>query len=177
MHQHLNLLFFLFLIIAAVVRLIRNAKENIGEDRPPSPEPQPRDSKMERALREALGNPPNTEAPPKIQPRTNLPPRPVVRIEPPPLFTAGGRNLWERAKAKAKGPRPAPATVERNAPTIPIGISTLRPPVIPKAEPAAAAPAVWRQLLRSPDSLRNAVILREIFGPPRGLQPFDSGTL
>jgi hypothetical protein len=30
---------------------------------------------------------------------------------------------------------------------------------------------LWKQNLRSPDSLRTAIILREIFGPPRGLQP------
>jgi hypothetical protein len=29
------------------------------------------------------------------------------------------------------------------------------------------------KLLSSPASLRNAIILREIFGPPRGLQPLD----
>jgi antitoxin component HigA of HigAB toxin-antitoxin module len=28
-------------------------------------------------------------------------------------------------------------------------------------------------LLASPAGLRNAMILREIFGPPRGLQPFE----
>ena len=37
-------------------------------------------------------------------------------------------------------------------------------PVAPSAE------TLWKQILRSPDSLRTAIILREIFGPPRGLQ-------
>jgi len=39
------------------------------------------------------------------------------------------------------------------------------PPILtPSAE------TLWKQILRSADSLRTAVILREIFGPPRGLQ-------
>jgi hypothetical protein len=56
-------------------------------------------------------------------------------------------------------------------------------PVAPKT--AAAVPTdypvrrttvetLWKQNLRSPDSLRTAIILREIFGPARGLQ--DLGT-
>jgi len=37
--------------------------------------------------------------------------------------------------------------------------------------PRATAETLWKQNLRSQDSLRTAIILREIFGPPRGLQP------
>jgi len=39
------------------------------------------------------------------------------------------------------------------------------PPTLPPS-----AETLWKQILRSPDSVRTAVILREIFGPPRGLQ-------
>ncbi len=44
---------------------------------------------------------------------------------------------------------------------------------------SAAAPAVTtrpliRTLLGSPEDLRRAIILREVFGPPRGLQALDS---
>ena len=43
---------------------------------------------------------------------------------------------------------------------------------IPADQPVARATVetLWKQNLRSPDSLRTAIILREIFGPPRGLQ-------
>ena len=34
----------------------------------------------------------------------------------------------------------------------------------------ASADTVWKQALRSPDAARTAIILREIFGPPRGVQ-------
>jgi hypothetical protein len=37
----------------------------------------------------------------------------------------------------------------------------------------AAGKTEVAKLLSSPASLRNAIILREIFGPPRGLQPLD----
>jgi hypothetical protein len=35
---------------------------------------------------------------------------------------------------------------------------------------APSGEILWKQILGSPDSLRTAIILREIFGPPRGLQ-------
>jgi hypothetical protein len=43
---------------------------------------------------------------------------------------------------------------------------------VPTDQPVARATVetLWKQNLRSPDSLRTAIILREIFGPPRGLQ-------
>ena len=45
---------------------------------------------------------------------------------------------------------------------------TSRVPAPPTLAPSAET--LWKQILRSPDSLRTAIILREIFGPPRGLQ-------
>src|SRR5205823_2751401 len=42
----------------------------------------------------------------------------------------------------------------------------------PKAQPRtrASADTIWTQALRSPNAARTAIILREIFGPPRGVQ-------
>ena len=34
----------------------------------------------------------------------------------------------------------------------------------------ASADAIWKRTLRSPDAVRTAIVLREIFGPPRSLQ-------
>jgi hypothetical protein len=42
----------------------------------------------------------------------------------------------------------------------------------PKTEVARTEKGIVA-FLRSPAGLRNAIILREIFGPPRSLQPFD----
>jgi hypothetical protein len=44
------------------------------------------------------------------------------------------------------------------------------------ATPSAASPGAkfdLVSLLKTPEALRQAIILREIFGPPRSLQPFD----
>jgi hypothetical protein len=42
----------------------------------------------------------------------------------------------------------------------------------PRIEPAPGEISITL-LLRSPSGLRNAIILREIFGPPRSLQPLE----
>ena len=34
----------------------------------------------------------------------------------------------------------------------------------------ASAATIWKQTLRSSDGVRTAIVLREIFGPPRGVQ-------
>src|SRR5205823_2127366 len=34
----------------------------------------------------------------------------------------------------------------------------------------ASADAIWKRTLRSPEAVRTAIVLREIFGPPRGVQ-------
>ena len=41
------------------------------------------------------------------------------------------------------------------------------------SRPLEAAPSNMRAKLASPQGLRDAIILREIFGPPRSLQPLD----
>ena len=46
------------------------------------------------------------------------------------------------------------------------------PPVEVRAETGESATDL-AQLLGSISALRNAVVLREVFGPPRGLQQFD----
>src|SRR5437667_218070 len=33
-----------------------------------------------------------------------------------------------------------------------------------------SADAIWKRTLRSPEAVRTAIVLREIFGPPRGVQ-------
>ena len=46
---------------------------------------------------------------------------------------------------------------------------------IAKADPPARPTgAAFAKLFTSRDDLRRAIILREVFGPPRGLQPLDS---
>jgi hypothetical protein len=60
--------------------------------------------------------------------------------------------------------------------SVPGGSETPPPlPVTPKpGEAYSVAKAGPAKLFASRDDLRRAIILREVFGPPRGLQPLDS---
>jgi len=90
------------------------------------------------------------------QPTEPVPP-PIKRVVIPPAIPAEANEpgTWI-AQEQAETP---PATTKM---------------AIPADQPVARSTVetLWKQNLRSPDSLRTAIILREIFGPPRGLQPF-----
>jgi hypothetical protein len=45
---------------------------------------------------------------------------------------------------------------------------------VPETRRVAGARSDLRVKLGTREDLRNAIVLREIFGPPRSLQPFDS---
>jgi len=71
-------------------------------------------------------------------------------------------------------PTPEPLVFEMHESTAPL------PSVAPATKTAAQItiteqkqPAAVLDLLRSASSVRNAVILREILGPPRGVEPFE----
>jgi hypothetical protein len=53
-----------------------------------------------------------------------------------------------------------------------VGMQTSSEPSI-YSRPIGAEPSSLRAKLASPQGLRDAIILREIFGPPRSLQPPD----
>jgi hypothetical protein len=66
----------------------------------------------------------------------------------------------------APEPPPPPITNAREAYAVATGPTT--------GASTSTGKAPLLDLLRSPNGLRQAVILREIFGPPRSLQPLDS---
>ena len=70
----------------------------------------------------------------------------------------------------AEGNEPGAWIAQEQAQTVPAKTKMAVP--IPADQPVtrATAETLWKPILRSPDSVRTAVILREIFGPPRGLQ-------
>jgi hypothetical protein len=49
--------------------------------------------------------------------------------------------------------------------------------VTPEPAPASSTPVTWQTLLRSPTGAREAIVLREIFGPPRSMRPPDDRAL
>ena len=208
-----NLIFILLIAMAALLRLLaskaRSPKksEPPGRSTSPSPTSQPvarplpdTDEERIRRFLEALGQPTSSKPPAPVLPRTDIAPRPLAPVQPPPTMFPIPTRMRRRVvptnptKEKTGGHPPLPSYGEAR-----------KPPAQPAAEPvfeiqrraAAIEPqpimtpateqAVVTQpdivvsndkidiavLLSSPSALRNAIILREIFGPPRSLQAFD----
>ena len=190
-----NLLFILLIAMAALLRLLatkageakkRQKTEGESTITPKIGEPIKRvrvESDQERIRRflEALGQPTTAKPPPPIVPRTDVPPRPVAPVQPPPIPTAG--NVLTRRKKQivepTKFPVPAPTFEHHETPPAHEVPASIESPVEPYAIDTESKIKVTRTgidiatLLRSPRGLRSAIILREIFGPPRSLQPVD----
>ncbi|MEO6873051.1 MAG: hypothetical protein ABI233_12650 [Chthoniobacterales bacterium] len=194
--------FVVFLILAGIALAFKwlgsvRQSETPPENRPAAPNDTarstptirpPAESEEERVRRflEALGAPPGSAPPPPVRSRP-APPRPVVSTRPqtppnvkrswaqplPPLVT-----MPEVQKAPIFPP-PASAPLVTPPPLVPVAPPPARR-IIPLVRPAAFPPAPRRvavslgELLRSADSARQAIVLREVLGPPRGLQPVES---
>ncbi len=189
-----NLLFLLLLAVAFLFQLLTRAVTRASRDQtkreststremPPPVLHSPTESDAERIRKflEALGQPPTSRPPPPVVPRTDIPPRPVAPVRPPPIPTA--RNVLTRKKRQiVQAPKTsALASIfeVHEAPPPLKPADSVRSPVEasmmtigPKAKLAENVTNI-ATLLRSTTGLRNAIILREIFGPPRSLQPFD----
>jgi hypothetical protein len=144
------------------------------------------DEERIRRFLEALGAPPGTAPPPKVKPRspqrrvvmpkTAPEPRPPKRswAQPlPPLVTVPGEPPplppMERMPKTPPAPRPLVAPIS------PAGAALVKPITIAPRQPVPISPSrrgSLGALLRSPASVRQAILLREVLGPPRGLQPF-----
>jgi hypothetical protein len=212
-----NLLFFLLIAVAALFQLlsktISKAKKSDSNETSSSPTPQaprpiqraPRESDADRIRKflEALGQPPSSTPPSPVLPRTNIPPRPLAPVQPPPALT----RVWRLPRQRAEKPdvrQTASPPLEQSG-----GLQQILPPVVPASaaatfevqaafpvEPqhpsiiktavqsdATASQVVARRagsktaiatLLGSKSSLREAILIREILGPPRGLQSLDA---
>src|SRR5438105_6174087 len=192
---------FLFqLLTRAASKTGKNADESQrrSTSTPPPIPRAPADSEEERIRKflEALGQPTTSKPPAPVSPRPTYQ-RPVVLPHIPPFgsplppLTTRPPDLPRKIKlpgqitptyeAKTFTPKVAePAKFEVHEGQI----ASERPPII---KTAAEAYAIASQpiskpehtetnitaLLRSPSGPRDAIILREIFGPPRSLQPLD----
>jgi hypothetical protein len=179
----------------------KNQTKRTSTPRTPAPlqrAPTESDEDRIRKLLEALGQPPTSRPPPPVVPRTNIPLRPLAPVQPPmsplPLLRRQKPRKGEATPKEIPPPRPvrggeeiAPPNVAR-APAfevhegpLPIASATiLKAPAeayaggirtIAKTEERRADIAT---LLASTSGLRDAVILREILGPPRGLRVIDA---
>jgi hypothetical protein len=133
----------------------------------PSAEPDPAESM--RKLMEALGLP--MEAAPPVPQPAQPASRQLPEPEPPPLPEPKPETLHQQ-QVEAPPPPPAP-TPRPLAPAL--SIPRLRPDTTPTRRPAvpdipaATAPSGFRKLLSSPSGLRDAIVLSEVLGRPRGL--------
>ena len=212
-----NLLFFLLIAVAALFQLlsktISKARKSDSNETSSSPRPQtprpiqraPRESDADRIRKflEALGQPPSSTPPSPVLPRTNIPPRPLAPVQPPPVLP----GMWRLPRERAEKPdvsQTESAPLEQSG-----GLQQIVPPVVPASaaatfevqwafpvEPqqpsiiktavesyATASQVVAKRagskrdiatLLASKSSLREAILIREILGPPRGLQALDA---
>ena len=158
------------------------------------------DEERIRRFLEALGQPTGSRLPPPVVPRTDIPPRPLAPVQPPIAQVwkqireqRGKRDVIRRESPPPERAKPAekilpPAMTAASAFEVHEGpLPVEQPPVIKapvEAYAAATRPVAKGEeskidiaiLLASTSGLRNAIILREIFGPPRGLRALELGT-
>jgi hypothetical protein len=181
------------LLIIAVITLVRwliqkgkDAGQNTQSPSPPPPptpsrpiergsETQTEEERVRKFL-EALGQPAGT-TPPKVTPRRRpvqpqiFPKLPRLKTAPPPLPEA------PTTEVTAPPPLPIELAGQWSAAAPAADFRVHDVPRQTSSEPAPEtrrATAAARLKLGTPQDLRAAIVLREIFGPPRGLQPLDS---
>ena len=189
-----NLIFLLLIAMAALFRLLIS-KAGGSSRRPPRESTslprtnEPRsstESDQERIRRflEALGQPTSSTPPPPVAPRRPQPaalphvgpfqsPLPPLTTRPPDLPGEMPPPLPRQISPVKSLPASVPAVpspVFEVHTSVAAAAETM--PVQPTVEPAESAVDLTN-LLGSTSALRNAIILREIFEPPRGLRPLD----
>ncbi len=156
-----------------------------------------------RKFLEALGQPPTATPPAPVAPRTDVPPRPVAPVQPPAVKPrAWGLSREQQAKRDSSQRQiPSSKQPSRVQDTVPRSVQAPAAPAFEVYEGAIAIEleqstivkthggidtAAARRIAKEPDfktdiatllgsksGLREAIILREVFGPPRSLQPLD----
>jgi hypothetical protein len=190
-----NFLFLIFFAIAILFQLLTRAAGKTGRrpggdpnrrstslpqtPRPASRQPEETEEDRVRKFLEALGQPTTSKPPPPVVTRPAYQ-KPIVvqRVEPrriarpvlsplPPLTTRPpeAEPDWRSSSEKQvqAGPPPLASITEPEA------FRTTASQPVSKSE----AKTDIATLLKSTSGLRDAIILREIFGPPRSLQPLD----
>jgi hypothetical protein len=199
-----NLLFLLLIAVAALFQLLSKAvskagksdsNETLSSPRPQTPRPIQRaaresDADRIREFLEALGQPPTSTPPPPVAPRTDIPPRRLAPVRPPPVIMP---RAWRLPREHRPSEQPSrfqevvpPPVPARATPgfevheALPVELqqpASVEAYATPKAFGVATTANFKTDiatLLASKSGLREAIILREIFGPPRGLQEVDA---
>src|ERR1700730_4396019 len=183
-------------LTSAANKAAKKSNEPTARSRPTdvtiTPAPEEPNADRIRKFLEALGQPPGSRPPPVVRPRTEIPLRPVAPVKPPPSpfsIPQGrlARKILPRETTKpayqekpSVAPATAPPVFEIREETTTTTKSDPPPLVVTPVEGYVAVTEEVmperkniKRLLKSSSCLRDAMILREIFGPPRSLQPFD----
>jgi hypothetical protein len=177
----------LIVIAAALLRWLsqRSRTENQEPERPTiSDEPISRGSETQteeeriRRFLEALGQPAGSRPPPKVAPKRETRPRAFVNPTLPPLTTVPPPLP---VSSTISTPPPPPLPIQRVFTPAPAAEASFEVRDLSAPSSSDLAPELSRSTtqqslsdkLRSPQGLRDAIILREIFGPPRSLQTVD----
>jgi hypothetical protein len=167
--------------------------------RRPAPES---DAERIRKFLEALGQPASSTPPPPVLPRTEMAPRPLAPVQPPPVLTRRWAlpreqrpkpDVPQRESPPSEQPSPVQeiAPPPPPAPAVPLfevheGISvelqqvpTIKTPIQPLAPSISSLvkgadfKTDIASLFASKSGLQEAILLREILGPPRGLAALE----
>ncbi|MEY2559662.1 MAG: hypothetical protein QOG51_77 [Verrucomicrobiota bacterium] len=160
-----------------------NAETPAAPDPPvPRAEAQTEEERIRRFM-EALGQPVSSRPPPPVVPRTSaprqtvLPPLPPLRSPLPRLKTVPPPLPPSPASISgASQPPQLPRRIFQPAPVQDAGFEVRDLDAASLQDPSRAAAKPQENLmlnLTSREGLRSAIVLREIFGPPRSLQSLD----
>ena len=180
----------IIVIAAALLRWLwqKSQAESQDSERPTTPgEPIPRASETQseeeriRRFLEALGQPTTSSPPRKVTPRRQVVAETFKRLSEatlPPLVTVPPPLPSVPTSTVTPPPLPPPPVEEpvfKPAIVQEAGfeVRDLGAPISSDLAPAATEQQGFRRKLRSPRGLRDAIVLREIFGPPRSLQALD----
>jgi hypothetical protein len=196
-----NFLFLLLVVVAVLFQLLAKMAGKKSKDQtkrtstpiPKAPAPLQRaptgsDEDRIRKLLEALGQPPTSRPPPPVVPRTDISPRPLAPVKAPiprrspPWILPREERRKPEAIAKEKSTPPAITRVEKIIPPKITGSPAFEIQEAPEAYAATTRTIAKTEeprtdiatLLASTSRLRDAVILREILGPPRGLRVIEA---
>ncbi|HVF70428.1 MAG TPA: hypothetical protein VM940_02365 [Chthoniobacterales bacterium] len=185
-HPAVLILIALVGLVRWLVQKAREGQQNVPPPPPTAPiqrggEANTEEERIRRFL-EALGQPKGTP-PPKVAPRPR-PARPQVFPSPLPPLTTAPPPLPKSVTAARPPPPPPPlpATEPRFTPATAPGATfeieeIAKPdasgPADETRRPLPAAAGQLKARFGSIQNVRDAIVLREIFGPPRSLQSFD----